>query len=90
MSVDQRKILVDDLKEGMYVSRLDRPWIETPFPLQGFYVKDLMELDQLRRYCREVTVDISCKACSGSTNWRSSACKGYWSIGYFKHSSRQG
>ena len=59
MSVDQRKILVDDLKEGMYVSRLDRPWIETPFPLQGFYVKDLMELDQLRRYCREVTVDIS-------------------------------
>jgi hypothetical protein len=25
----------------MYVSRLDRPWIETPFPLQGFYVKDL-------------------------------------------------
>jgi HD-GYP domain-containing protein (c-di-GMP phosphodiesterase class II) len=59
MSVDQRKILVDELQVGMYVSRLDRPWIETPFPLQGFYVKDLAELDQLRRYCSEVTIDVS-------------------------------
>lgn len=59
MSVDQKKILVDELEVGMYVARLDRPWIETPFPLQGFYVKDLAELDQLRRYCREVTVDVS-------------------------------
>jgi HD-GYP domain-containing protein (c-di-GMP phosphodiesterase class II) len=59
MSVDQKKILVDELQVGMYVSRLDRPWIETPFPLQGFYVKDLADLDQLRRYCSEVTVDVS-------------------------------
>ncbi|MDP2227929.1 MAG: DUF3391 domain-containing protein, partial [Moraxellaceae bacterium] len=59
MSVDNRKLLVDELQVGMYVSRLDRPWIETPFPLQGFYVKDLTDIDQLRRYCREVTVDIA-------------------------------
>lgn len=59
MSVDQKKVRVDELEVGMYVARLDRPWIETPFPLQGFYVKDLAELDQLRRYCREVTVDVS-------------------------------
>lgn len=59
MSVDQKKVLVDELEVGMYVARLDRPWIETPFPLQGFYIKDLSEIDSLRRYCREVTVDVS-------------------------------
>ncbi len=59
MSVEQKKIRVDELAVGMYVSRLDRPWIETPFPLQGFYVKELAEIDQLRRYCREVTIDVS-------------------------------
>ncbi|MGB4344691.1 MAG: HD-GYP domain-containing protein [Moraxellaceae bacterium] len=59
MSVDQKKVLVDELEVGMYVARLDRPWIETPFPLQGFYVKDLTDIDGLRRYCREVTIDVS-------------------------------
>lgn len=43
----------------MYVSRLDRPWIETPFPLQGFYIKELADIDQLRRYCRNVTIDLT-------------------------------
>jgi len=28
------------LKVGMYVSSLDRPWIETPFLFQGFSVGD--------------------------------------------------
>lgn len=59
MSVDQKKILVDELEVGMYVARLDRPWIETPFPLQGFYVKDLTDIDGLRRYCRAVTIDVA-------------------------------
>lgn len=58
MPVEQKVILVDQLQAGMYVARLDRPWIETPFPLQGFYVKDLGDIDQLRRYCREVTIDL--------------------------------
>lgn len=59
MPVEHKKLLVDQLQVGMYISRLDRPWIETPFPLQGFYVKDLSDIDQLRRYCREVTVDVA-------------------------------
>ena len=28
------KVWVDDLKLGMYVSQLDRPWVETPFLFQ--------------------------------------------------------
>lgn len=59
MPVEQKTMLVDLLQVGMYVSKLDRPWIETPFPLQGFYVKDLEDIDVLRRYCREVTVDLA-------------------------------
>lgn len=58
-AVENKTILVDELQIGMYVSKLDRPWIETPFPLQGFYVRDLAEIDQLRRHCRNVTIDLA-------------------------------
>lgn len=58
-AVEHKTILVDELQIGMYVSKLDRPWIETPFPLQGFYVRDLAEIDQLRRHCRNVTIDLA-------------------------------
>jgi HD-GYP domain-containing protein (c-di-GMP phosphodiesterase class II) len=59
MPVEQKTIRVDELQVGMYVAKLDRPWIETPYPLQGFYIKELGEVDQLRRYCRNVTIDLS-------------------------------
>lgn len=58
MAVEHKTMRVDQLQVGMYVSRLDRPWIETPFPLQGFYIRDLSEIDQLRHYSREVTIDL--------------------------------
>lgn len=41
----------------MFVSQLDRPWIETPFPLQGFVVRTEEELQQLRALCKTVYVD---------------------------------
>jgi HD-GYP domain-containing protein (c-di-GMP phosphodiesterase class II) len=56
---DQKKLLVDALEKGMYISKLDRPWIETPFPLQGFYVRDSRDIELLRRFCREVWVDVA-------------------------------
>lgn len=52
-----RKIAVTDLEIGMYVSELDRPWLETPFLFQGFVIRSGEELDTLRRHCRVVTVD---------------------------------
>lgn len=57
MAVDQKKVYVDDLGKGMYIAKLDRPWIETPFPIQGFYVRDDKDIDMLRRYCLYVHVD---------------------------------
>ena len=54
----QIKINVNQLKIGMYVSSLDRPWTETPFLFQGFYVKEKSTIEELTKYCKYVFVDI--------------------------------
>ena len=48
-----------DLEPGMYVSGLDRPWLETPFTLQGFRLESEEEVQKLQQYCRFVYVDTS-------------------------------
>jgi len=48
---------VKGLVLGMYVSRLDRPWLETSFPLQGLRIDCQDELQNLRRVCSYVYVD---------------------------------
>ena len=53
------KIFCADLEVGMYVSRLDRPWLETPFTLQGFQLQNEEEVNRLREYCQYVYVDTS-------------------------------
>lgn len=52
-----QKIPVAELEIGMYVSELDRPWLETPFLFQGFYIRSEEEISALRRHCRSVVVD---------------------------------
>jgi len=42
----------------MYVSKLDRPWLETPFVFQGFEIRDRLEIEQLQSYCSYVIVDV--------------------------------
>jgi HD-GYP domain-containing protein (c-di-GMP phosphodiesterase class II) len=42
----------------MYVSRLDRPWLETPFPLHGLAIDSDDAIAKLRRICSHVWVDI--------------------------------
>jgi HD-GYP domain-containing protein (c-di-GMP phosphodiesterase class II) len=53
------RISVKGLTRGMFVSRLDRPWIETPFPLEGLKVGDDADVEKLRRICNYVFVDTS-------------------------------
>lgn len=53
----EKKIALDALKPGMYVSRLDRPWVETPFLFQGFTVRTELEIRQLREHCSYVYID---------------------------------
>ena len=56
-SVRYAKVDVRDLQIGMYVVELDRPWIETPFLVEGFIVKSVEELEVLGGLCRYVYVD---------------------------------
>jgi HD-GYP domain-containing protein (c-di-GMP phosphodiesterase class II) len=58
MPLDQIKVDIDNLTTGMYVSRLDRPWIDTPFPLQGYYIREIQDISALRQYCSYVYIDI--------------------------------
>lgn len=52
-----RQIGVEDLKFGMYVAQLDRPWTDTPFTFQGFLLRNERQLDTLRKFCKQVYVD---------------------------------
>ena len=54
----KQKVDVRDLEKGMYVSELDRPWIESPFIFQGFLITGDNELSQLTQTCKYVYVDI--------------------------------
>jgi len=58
MTNSKRKLDVDLLRVGMYVSKLDRPWLETPFLFQGFFVKSQSDIDELNRYCDFVEIDV--------------------------------
>lgn len=55
----REKVSVYDLKLGMYVVELDRPWLETPFLFQGFIISSEEEIDQLTEYCDHVFIDVS-------------------------------
>lgn len=53
----KKKIGVQHLRLGMYVSELDRPWIESRFLFQGFEIRAQEELDELLRLCKYVYVE---------------------------------
>lgn len=52
---------VRDLKLGMYVVDLDRPWMdmpfEPPFELQGFTIRSDSDISTIKRYCNFVYID---------------------------------
>lgn len=51
------KVFTTDLKVGMFIADLDRPWIDTPFLLQGFVVEQEDQIAALRTHCLYVMVD---------------------------------
>ncbi len=61
-TVQEKKIMqipVSGLKVGMYVSELDRPWLETPFILQGFHIRSVDDIDEIAKYCQSVSIELS-------------------------------
>lgn len=51
------KIHISELKIGMYVSKLDCDWLETPFLMQGFIVESLDDIDAIAEYSTHVWID---------------------------------
>ena len=51
------KIFTQNLKVGMFIADLDRPWVDTPFLLQGFLVENDAQIAELRTHCEFVIVD---------------------------------
>ncbi|HBC58577.1 MAG TPA: metal-dependent phosphohydrolase [Gammaproteobacteria bacterium] len=50
-------IPVEELKIGMYVCDLDRPWLETSFLTQGFRISSVDQIKQLKDLCEYVYID---------------------------------
>jgi len=57
IDIKNEKVEVARLALGMYVTELDRPWIDTPFMLQGFLLDDQADIDTLMSICQFVFVD---------------------------------
>ncbi|HEY0634091.1 MAG TPA: DUF3391 domain-containing protein [Gammaproteobacteria bacterium] len=53
----KRKVDAKDLQIGMYVSELDRSWLETPFLFQGFKITSQGDINELSHYCKFVFID---------------------------------
>ena len=51
------KTIVDELVHGMYVAALDKPWLQSSFLTQGFYVRDADTIRRLAAECTFVYVD---------------------------------
>lgn len=55
--MERKKVDVAALETGMYVSALDRPWLDSPFLFQGFLIENDEDLRQLRDTCEYVYID---------------------------------
>ncbi len=51
------KVFTHELRIGMFVADLDRPWVDTPFLLQGFLIEDEEQIAALRAHCEFVMVE---------------------------------
>ena len=58
VSVEKKKVGVEELQVGMFVCDLDRSWLETLYPLQGFLIKSAEELHELQSKCDYVFIDV--------------------------------
>jgi HD-GYP domain-containing protein (c-di-GMP phosphodiesterase class II) len=56
-SANLKRVAIENLIIGMYVSRLDRPWLDTPFAVQGFYLRTDASIQRIGKICEYVFVD---------------------------------
>jgi len=72
MPIKEVKTSIEGLEIGMYVSRLDRPWIETSFLVEGKMINSEKDIRRLSKLCSYVYVDVE-QGLSPKTR--------YWAVG---------
>ena len=70
---NQKKIHVGNLRLGMFVSKLDRDWLDTPFIMQGFLIESLEDIDIVSEFCEYVWVDAVQKDKRGPSSGKGTA-----------------
>ena len=48
---------IEELRLGMFITELDRPWTQSPFMLQGFLLTEKLDLQTLQSLVKEIIVD---------------------------------
>lgn len=56
-NIMKKQVSIEELKFGVYIHALDRPWTETPFMFQGFLLNTDAQLQALKKYCKKVFID---------------------------------
>ncbi|NHQ85111.1 HD-GYP domain-containing protein [Iodobacter sp. HSC-16F04] len=64
----ETRLPVTALQAGLFISELDRPWLDTPFLLEGFLLETPEHLSQLQEYCKFVTVNLD-RSVGGKERW---------------------
>jgi HD-GYP domain-containing protein (c-di-GMP phosphodiesterase class II) len=54
---DSLRISVAELRLGMFISELDKPWAQTPFLLQGFLLTEVLDFETVKSIAKEVVID---------------------------------
>ncbi|OYZ07342.1 MAG: hypothetical protein B7Y32_02965, partial [Methylophilales bacterium 16-45-7] len=57
MDISKEKTFSSQLQFGMFIAELDRPWLDSPFLLQGFVLEDDEQMQTLKQLCEFVYVD---------------------------------
>lgn len=52
------KLKVGDLRKGMFVCQLDKPWEDSPFMFEGFEIETDADLEAVRKHCEFVYIDL--------------------------------
>ncbi|MCX7205419.1 MAG: DUF3391 domain-containing protein, partial [Proteobacteria bacterium] len=64
----ETRLPVSALQADLFICELDRPWLDTPFLIEGFLLETAEQLATLKEYCQFVTVDIE-RSNGGIARW---------------------
>lgn len=57
IDIKKEQISAHQLELGMFIVALDKPWLESPFLLQGFVLEEQSDLDKMSSTCEFVYID---------------------------------